>query len=422
LNTTTSSHERPRRPRRAARGNPTRRIPKRTLSAGDGRFEAAAHDATPVAFDALALDERILAGVTDRGFARTTPIQSAVIPLIRAGGDLIGSAETGTGKTAAFLVPIIERFLARPSSGVTRALVLAPTRELAVQIEDEFQGLAYHTPLTVAAVYGGVAAGPQERALRAGVDLVVATPGRLLDHLAGGAGAFERLEVLVLDEADRMLDMGFWPDVRRIVAALPASRQTLFFSATMTDDVFRSAVQIMREPKLIEVGRAGGPAGTITHRAHRVAAGDKAAWLARFLRRTDTPSLVFVRTKREADRLVRRLAAAGVRSVALHADRTQTERRAAVEGFRSGRHRALVATDLAARGLDIEGIGHVINYDVPDSADAYVHRVGRTGRAEATGNALTLVASEEVVALRALERALDIRLNESDAAADSATP
>ncbi len=360
-------------------------------------------------------------GIDDRGFVRTTPVQSAAIPLLLGGDDLIGCAQTGTGKTAAFLVPIIQRLLRTPrrsdvplgaealaKAAGTRVLVLAPTRELAVQIEEDFQGLAYHTGLTSVAVYGGVESGGQERGLRAGADVVVATPGRLIDHMGTCSTRFDALDVLVLDEADRMLDMGFWPSVRRIVSTLPGERQTLFFSATMSDDVFRSAVEIMRTPKLIQVGPKTGPAVTVTHRAERVAAAEKTEWLSKFLRRTSDPTLIFTRTKRGADRVARRLAAAGIRCAALHADRTQSQRTAAVEGFKAGRYSALVATDIAARGLDIEGIGHVINYEVPDSPDAYVHRVGRTGRAEASGTALTLIAPEETRAFQALERALNI--------------
>ena len=327
------------------------------------------------------------------------------------GGDLIGSAQTGTGKTAAFLVPIIQRLLTEPRrSDVqgTRVLVLAPTRELAVQIEEDFQGLAYHTGLTSVAVYGGVESGGQERGLRAGADIVVATPGRLIDHMGTCSTRFDALDVLVLDEADRMLDMGFWPDVRRIVGTLPADRQTLFFSATLSDDVFKSAMEIMRDPKLIHVGRTTGLAVTVTHRSAQVATADKIDWLSKFLRGTSDPTLIFTRTRRGAERVARRLAAAGIRCAALHADRTQLERTAAVQGFRAGRFAALVATDVAARGLDIEGIGHVINYEVPESADAYVHRVGRTGRAEASGIALTLIAPEERRAFQALERALNL--------------
>jgi ATP-dependent RNA helicase RhlE len=260
-------------------------------------------------------------------------------------------------------------------------------------------------------VYGGVASGGQSQALRAPVDVVVATPGRLLDHLSCGAARFDGLEVLVLDEADRLLDMGFWPSVRRIVSALPVTRQTLFFSATMSPDVWHSAVSIMRDPRMIQIGSAGGPASTITHVAQHVPSpAEKASWLAQFLRRAQAPTLVFVRTKRGADRLARRLSATGIRCAPLHADRTQSQRMAAVEGFRAGRHTTLVATDIAARGLDIDGIGHVINFEPPDTPDVYVHRVGRTGRAEMTGTALTLVAPAEVETLRALERSLNIQL------------
>ncbi|HSL23598.1 MAG TPA: DEAD/DEAH box helicase [Vicinamibacterales bacterium] len=407
--------------RRGRRGGPRRRrasVPPRVTVAPQG-FEPVPHDPSPVAFEDLQLDDTLFRGISERGFVRTTPIQSAAIPLVLAGGDLIGCAQTGTGKTAAFLVPIVQRLLttahAPDRSRSTRVLILEPTRELAVQIEEDFQGLAYHTGLTAAAVYGGVDAGAQERALRAPVDIIVATPGRLIDHMGTCSPRFEGLEVLVLDEADRMLDMGFWPSVRRIVATLPPERQTLFFSATMSEDVFRSAVDIMRAPQMIQIGPAGGPAVTVTHRAHQVPSAEKTTWLAGFLKRTPEPTLIFTRTKRGADRVARRLAATGIRCAALHADRTQRERIAAVEGFRAGRYSTLVATDIAARGLDIEGIGHVINYEVPDSADAYVHRVGRTGRAEATGVALTLVAPEEAGAFRALERALNITVGSPQA-------
>ena len=373
------------------------------------RFEAAAHDATPVAFTSLGLDSRLQQAVGDRGFVSTTPIQSAVFPAVLEGTDLVACAQTGTGKTLAFLLPLMQRLLgASGATGATRVLILAPTRELAVQIEDEFQGLAYHTNLSSVAVYGGVEAGPQERGLRGAADIVVATPGRLLDHMGTNAANFEGLEVLVLDEADRMLDMGFWPSVRRIVASLPAARQTLLFSATMSDEVTQSASQIMRAPKMIRVGRDEGLASTIEHMGHLVSGSEKADWLSGFLKRTHGTSLVFVRTKRGADKLARRLSAGGIKCAALHADRTQRERSAAVEGFKSGKYLALIATDIAARGIDIEGIGHVVNYEVPPSVDTYVHRVGRTGRAEAVGTALTLIAPEELAALRAIEKSLNV--------------
>jgi ATP-dependent RNA helicase RhlE len=379
--------------------------------------QQATYDAKPVAFETLGLEPSLIEGVRVRGFSATTPIQSAVIPIVMDGDDLIGCAETGTGKTAAFLLPVLNRMLkaraaAPEERGFTRVLVLAPTRELCGQIEDDVQGFTYHTDLTSIAVYGGIPMDAQERALKSGVDIVVATPGRLMDHMRNGAVAFDKLDTLVLDEADRMMDMGFWPDVRRIVSALPdaAARQTLLFSATMPEEVMRLADEVVRDAKFVQVGTAGGPAKSITHAIENVAAAQKTEWLAKFLRRADGPVLVFVRTKSGAERLARRLAAAGLKAAALHADRTQAQRTQAVEGFRSGRYRVLVATDVAARGLDIDGITHVVNYEVPSNRETYVHRVGRTGRAEATGTALTLVAPEELRALQALQRSFGIEL------------
>jgi ATP-dependent RNA helicase RhlE len=326
---------------------------------------------------------------------------------------VIACAETGTGKTAAFLVPILQRFLQAPldRTPATRALVLAPTRELVVQIEDQVQGLTYHTGISSAPVYGGVPMDAQERALRAGVDIVVATPGRLMDHMRHDATNFDGLEVLVLDEADRMLDMGFLPDVQRILAALPPRRQTLFFSATMPGEVLKLTQEFLSNPKYVQVGRRGGPARTITHAAQMVPSREKAKWLARWIQEEATgPVLVFCRTKIGADRLAGQLSGLGIRTAALHADRTQQQRMQAVEGFRTGNYPVLVATDVAARGLDIDGIAHVVNFEVPHTAEAYVHRVGRTGRAESTGSALTLVAPEELRALRALEKAVGVQL------------
>ena len=376
-------------------------------------YEPQPFDPAPIAFDQLSLDGRLLSGIRDLGWAETRSIQSGVIPIALQGSDVIACAETGTGKTAAFLVPILQRFLheAAPVPPRTRALILAPTRELAVQIEDQVQGLTYHTTVSSVAVYGGVPMDMQERALRAGVDIVVATPGRLMDHMRHDSVDLSRLEVLVLDEADRMLDMGFWPDVRRIMAALPAARQTLLFSATMPGEVLKLTEEFRREPKLVQVGRRGGPAQTISHAVQTVPANEKTQWLAHWLREEATgPVLVFCRTKIGADRLATRLTSLGVRAAALHADRTQQQRMSAVEGFRTGTYPVLVATDVAARGLDIEGIAHVVNYEVPDTPEAYVHRVGRTGRAESTGSALTLVAPEELRALRALEKAVGVQL------------
>jgi ATP-dependent RNA helicase RhlE len=369
-------------------------------------------DSQPVPYATLNLDSRLAEGLRDLGYTETRPIQTAVIPLALAGRDLMACAETGTGKTAAFVVPTLQRLLtASPAPAAkSRVLVLAPTRELAVQIEDEIHGLAYHTPITSAAVYGGVEMGAQERALRAGVDIIVATPGRLIDHLRQQNADLTGVELLVLDEADRMMDMGFWPDVRRIIAAIPSVRQTLLFSATMPDEVMRFALEIVRNPAYIQVGQRSTPPKSITHRVELIPAGAKLDWLIAHLKRPDGPTLVFMRTKIGAERLTRRLAAAGIRAAALHADRTQEQRRAAVEGFRGGRYTALVATDIAARGLDIDGIRTVINYEMPDSSESYVHRVGRTGRAGEVGQAITLVAPEEQRGLAQLEKSVGVRL------------
>jgi ATP-dependent RNA helicase RhlE len=395
-----------------------------------------------VPFTSLNLDPRLLEGIRDLGFVETRPVQSAVIPLALAGADIIACAQTGTGKTAAFVVPILQRRLRAGEAPVhqpgdakkSRVLVLAPTRELAVQIEDEIHGLAYHTTITSAAVYGGVEMGPQERALKAGVDIIVATPGRLIDHMRQENADLTAIEVLVLDEADRMMDMGFWPDVRRIIASLPAphspqpgssvedpdaspgapacasGRQTLLFSATMPNEVVRDALEITREAKYVQIGRPSAPAVGITHRVERVPSSEKSSWLIDHLRHPEGPVLVFTRTKIGADRLSRRLAAAGINCTALHADRSQDQRRVAVEGFKSGRYKVLVATDIAARGLDIDAIHTVINYDVPDSAETYVHRVGRTGRADEVGHAITLVSPEERQTLAQVANAVGVRL------------
>ncbi len=419
------------RPRRRDGGSGSR--PARTLtfesasSAANSWLEKWRHDAdtTPVPFETFGLDERLMQGLRDLGYLETRPVQSGVIGLARDGHDVIACAETGTGKTLAFVLPILARLLPefdRPRTPGTRALVLAPTRELAVQIEDTIQGMLYHTPISSIAVYGGSPMEPQERALRAGADLVVATPGRLMDHMRSDAPKFDLLEVVVLDEADRMMDMGFWPDVQRILAALPPKRQTLLFSATMPGPVLEVVRGLLNDPKYVQVGRRGGPARTITHAALEVPAGKKTEGLITFLRHDATgPVLVFCRTKIGADRLARQLAQSRVKVIALHANRTQEQRTAAVEGFRSGRYEVLVATDIAARGIDIDGIAHVVNYDVPESTDAYVHRVGRTGRAETAGHALTLVTPDERRYIGALEKALGVRFEEprlDDAHAD----
>jgi len=388
-------------------------------------LQPVAVDATPVPYASLALDPRLQEGIRDLGFADTRPVQSAVIPLALEGTDLIACAETGTGKTAAFVVPTLQKLLADGARRLraedasasdipkSRVLVLAPTRELAVQIEDEIHGLAYHTTITSAAIYGGVEMGPQERALKASVDIIVATPGRLIDHMRQENADLSGIELLVLDEADRMMDMGFWPDVRRIIAALPgadAGRQTLLFSATMPNEVVKDALEITRDAKYVQVGQRSAPPKSITHVVERMPANEKLSWLIEHLRQPEGPVLVFSRTKIGADKLARRLASAGIRCTALHADRSQDQRRIAVEGFKSGRYKVLVATDIAARGLDIDAIHTVINYEVPDSPDTYVHRVGRTGRADEVGRAITLVAPEERRALAYVANAVGLRL------------
>jgi ATP-dependent RNA helicase RhlE len=375
-------------------------------------------NAEPVPFASLHFDKRLAAGLADLGFEGTRPVQGAVIPLALAGHDVVACAETGTGKTLAFAAPILQRLLRdQPHYGdparesYTRALILAPTRELAVQIEDTLVGLTYHAPCTTAPVFGGVEMGPQERALKAGVDIIVATPGRLMDHMRHDSVDLLRVNVLVLDEADRMMDMGFWPDVQRILSALPPERQTLLFSATLPGEILRMATEMLRSPRFVQVGQRGA-ARTITHEMQTVESGEKIDWLAKFIRRDATgPVLVFVRMKVGADRVARHLQAKGIRAAALHADRSQQERLQAVEGFRSGKHPVLVATDIAARGLDIEGIAHVINYEVPDTPDTYVHRVGRTGRSGAAGHAVTLVSKAEERNWRSVEQAVGFHVD-----------
>jgi ATP-dependent RNA helicase RhlE len=413
-----STHSAPSSPSNRRRRGPSRRGQTRASAAprpepASLAYEPSAFDPAPIPYNQLSLDDRLLSGIRDLGWKETRAVQSGVIPLALAGGDVIACAETGTGKTAAFLVPILQRFLNEPAPQPprTRALVLAPTRELAVQIEDQVQGLTYHTTISSVAVYGGVPMTIQEQALKAGVDIVVATPGRLMDHMRHDSIDFSGLEILVLDEADRMLDMGFWPDVQRILSALPSPRQTLLFSATMAGEVLKLTEEFLREPKYVQVGRRGGPATTISHAVQTVPANEKTQWLAKWLRNDAVgPVLVFCRTKIGAEKLASRLSGMGIRTAALHADRTQQQRQAAVEGFRTGTYPVLVATDVAARGLDIDGIAHVVNFEVPDTPEAYVHRVGRTGRAESTGSALTLVAPEELRALRALEKAVGVQL------------
>lgn len=378
---------------------------------------SAPFDETPLPFASLTIDESLRDALDQRGFVQTTPIQSAVLPYALAGKDVIGCAQTGTGKTAAYLLPILTRLLRedradglKTSRGHTRALILAPTRELATQIDDEIQGFAYHAPLSSVAVYGGVPMDPQERALKAGVDIVVATPGRLLDHQRSKVGDYSKLEMFVLDEADRMMDMGFWPDVQRIAALLPPSthRQTMLFSATMPEEVMKFADALAPGAIFLQVGSRRGPAQTITHEARVMQLRDKVPFLAKILRRGRTTAIVFVNTKIGCDRLATQLRKFGLHAEAIHADRTQDARTRALEAFRAGHIRVLVATDVAARGLDIESVGIVVNYEVPRSLDTYVHRVGRTGRNEELGHALTLAEPSEQYLLNAIEKSFGL--------------
>jgi ATP-dependent RNA helicase RhlE len=362
-------------------------------------------------------DQDLLDALDQRGYEKTTPVQSAVLPYALAGRDVIGCAETGTGKTAAYLLPILARLIRAHRESATsarsiRALVLAPTRELVTQIDDEVQGFAYHSPMSSAAVYGGVPIEPQERALKAGVEIVIATPGRLLDHMRSHVGDFSKLEVLVLDEADRMMDMGFWPDVRKITEALPPSsaRQTMLFSATMPAEVMRFADALAPNAVFVQVGSRSGPARTISHEAKILPAREKTPFLARYLRRSHESAIVFVNTKIGCDRLARQLQSFGLRAAAIHADRSQNDRTAAIEAFRAGRIRLLVGTDVAARGLDIDSVGLIVNYEVPRDVDTYVHRVGRTGRNDATGHALTLADPHERRDLEDIEKAFGLKL------------
>jgi len=361
-------------------------------------------------FSGLKLHATLLQGLKDLGFSRPTAIQTAAIPPALEGRDLLASAMTGSGKTAAFLLPILHKLIGRPR-GTTRALVLTPTRELAAQIHGDLTDLAVHTPITAAAVYGGVGMGPQEHAFRSGVDVIIGTPGRLLDHFRMPYARLAGLEYLVLDEADRMLDMGFLPDIRRILRHIPTKRQTMFFSATMPPPIADLSREMLRNPASIDVARPSMPATGITQAAYPVSQALKAALLVRLLRDGDIrDALVFTRTKHRANRLANHLAGENLSVERIHGNRSQAQRTQALAGFKSGRYRVLVATDIAARGIDVSQLGHVVNFDVPGSPDDYVHRVGRTARAEATGTAFTLVSPEEEGSFRDIERAIGRRL------------
>ena len=342
-------------------------------------------------------------GIRSAGYVTATPIQEAAIPAALRGRDIIGTAQTGTGKTAAFVLPILNKLLDGPR-GLPRALIVTPTRELAEQVNQVAHALAAGTGLRSTAIYGGVGADRQIKALNHGIEILVATPGRLLDLMQQRYAKLHRIEILVLDEADRMFDMGFLPDVRRIIKAVPAERQTMLFSATFPPEVELLASQSLTNPQRIAMG-ISKPAVTVTHALYPVPSHLKSALLIRLLKQINSDSvLVFTRTKHRADKVARQIAHAGFRVTSLHGNRTQGQRERALHGFKTGHFPIMVATDIAARGLDIESITHVINYDMPDTADAYIHRIGRTGRAQRTGDAFTLVTDEDRDMIRALER------------------
>jgi ATP-dependent RNA helicase RhlE len=367
-----------------------------------------------LSFDNLGLDDRLLEAVASMGYASPTPIQRDAIPLILEGRDVVGCAQTGTGKTAAFVLPVMQRIPAKP--GGPRALVVTPTRELAVQIEGVASAVSMRTKHRVSVVYGGVGYEPQIKSLRRGVDLLVATPGRLLDLMERKTADLSHVEVLVLDEADRMLDMGFWPQVRKIIAAVPAKRQNLLFSATMSTDVMRIASSTLNEPVRVEVAPSAKPIEAIEQRVYPVGTQQKAQLLVHLIREHELDRvIVFTRTKHRADRVAKVLHQNGIKSAAIHGDRSQSQRQSALDSLKTGRCRVLVATDVVSRGIDIDDVSHVVNYDLPNTAEDYVHRIGRTARAGKSGTAVSLLAPEEHEALRDIEVTIGAVLDCHDA-------
>jgi ATP-dependent RNA helicase RhlE len=356
-----------------------------------------------MSFDQFNLDSRLMPGIKAEGYVTPTPVQSASIPLILAGHDMIGTAQTGTGKTAAFVLPILHKLLSGPRNK-SRALILTPTRELAEQIHEAIRSLGKGTGLRSATIYGGVPPMAQIRALRSGFEILVACPGRLLDHMDQRHADLSNIEFLVLDEADRMLDMGFLPSVRKILQKVPAQRQTLLFSATFPDEIESLARQSMRQPQRVTLGLSK-PVQTVSHALYPVLPHLKLPLLLALLQRTETDSvLIFARTRHRAQRVAQQVGRHGYKVTSLHSDRTQSQRQAALQGFRRGEFQIMVATDIAARGLDVESISHVINFDMPDTADAYIHRIGRTGRAERSGDAYTMTTPEDTAMVKALEK------------------
>jgi len=359
-------------------------------------------------FQQLGLAEPIQHAVRDAGYTEPTPIQTAAIPVILQRNDLMGIAQTGTGKTAAFVLPLLSLMATNPLQhrGI-RGLIMVPTRELVVQVEENILTYARHLQLRIATIFGGVSERPQIRALQQGADIIVATPGRLLDLIRGREPSLRNLEFLVLDEADRMLDMGFVPAIRQIVRLLPRQRQTLLFSATLSREIERLTREFMHNPKLIEIGRRSNPAETVTQYLYEVSHHAKSSLLTHLLKQEALKTvLVFSRTKHGADRIARRLESLRISCATLHANRSQNQRLRALQDFKSGRVRVLVATDIAARGIDVEGISHVINYDFPRHPEDYVHRIGRTGRAHAVGEAISFLAHDDFAHLKTLERFL----------------
>lgn len=364
---------------------------------------------TLLSFERFSFDRRIAAGVKSVGYTKPTPIQAKAIPVVLKGGDMLGLAQTGTGKTAAFVLPILQRLSVGPR-GKVRALIVAPTRELAEQIHQEIVKLARNTKIRSVTVYGGVSKGPQLQALRRGVEIVVACPGRLLDHVDAGALNLSHVEILVLDEADRMCDMGFLPDIKRIIRQVPEERQTLFFSATMPKDIRSLADKILTTPETIQIG-AIAPAKTVSHALYPVPQDRRKELLLAMLRRTRTGRvLVFTRTKHRARSLAVYMKKHGHRVSALQGNMTQNQRQQAINGFRKGRYDVLVATDIAARGIDVSQISHVVNFDMPDTVDAYTHRIGRTGRADCQGEAFTFAIRGDGLMVKQIEKTLGTRL------------
>jgi ATP-dependent RNA helicase RhlE len=364
----------------------------------------------PMPFSNFGLHPDLLRGIKELGFTRPTPIQTDAMPPALAGKDVLAAAATGSGKTAAFVLPILNRLIGK-KRGTTRALILTPTRELAAQIDEHLRDLAVHTPISGAAIYGGVGMGPQEHAFRSGVDVLVATPGRLLDHFSRGYARLDGLEVLVLDEADRMLDMGFLPDIRRVLKHLPVRRQTLFFSATLPPPIVELSREMLKNPAMISIERKAAPPSAIAQAVFPVSQELKLELLETLLQRGEIRSaIVFTRTKHRANRVFEQLQKRKVNAARIHGNRSQIQRTEALAGFKAGKYRILVATDIAARGIDVEALSHVVNFDVPHVPEDYIHRVGRTARAELTGDAITFVSPDEETDLRAIERAVGKRL------------